>query len=169
MKKVMGHLKFNPAYRAVFIALIFILLIFSIGGYREAHAAPASVPGWTDCATQAALPYGIPQAQCDALLDLYTSTNGASWTDNTNWLADDDICSTWYGITCAGGNVTGISLGSNNLVGGLPSSLSDLTALTVLEEDNNLLLTGQIPTSIWSPPTALSLTTFLYDTTDLCV
>jgi len=53
----------------------------------------------------------IPEAECDALVALYTSTNGASWIDNTGWLVTDTPCS-WYGVGCDLGHVWSVSLNS---------------------------------------------------------
>lgn len=65
--------------------------------------------------------------QYDALTTLYTSTNGATWTNHTGW-GSGDACG-WYGIVCDQNatpsdntsNVIGINLYSNNLTGTLPS------------------------------------------------
>ena len=51
----------------------------------------------------------IPEAECDALVALYTSTNGATWADNTGWLVTDTPCS-WYGVTCDSGHIFMVSL-----------------------------------------------------------
>jgi len=66
----------------------------------------------------------VPQAQTDWLADLYTSTQGASWTNRTNWLTGDPCDNNWFGITCNAGktSVTIINLGSNNLQGSLPAT-----------------------------------------------
>ncbi len=97
----------------------------------------------TDCAVQG----DIPQAECEALIDLYTSTNGASWTDSpgNDWNQDDSPCS-WTGVTCSlgtSGNVTQIARMSEKLIGTIP----DLSALISLQKiylgDNQL--TGSIP------------------------
>ncbi len=66
----------------------------------------------------------VPQIERDAIMALYNSTDGANWTDNTNWGSGNPV-STWYGITVEniGGNdhITAIILYNNNL-GGLPTS-----------------------------------------------
>lgn len=80
-----------------------------------------------------------------ALVDLYDSAGGAAWTNNTNWKSANPI-DTWYGITVAGGRVTGIAL-NNNLVGIIPPSIGNLTELTSLEINQNSL-SGSIPTQI---------------------
>ena len=36
-----------------------------------------------------------------ALVDLYTATGGAGWTDNTGWNTPAGVC-TWFGVTCSG-------------------------------------------------------------------
>ena len=46
------------------------------------------------CSTQ------TPQSQIDALTDLYTSTNGPSWTTQTNWLEGDPCSNQWFGVAC---------------------------------------------------------------------
>ena len=78
-----------------------------------------------------------------ALVELYDSTRGASWTNNSNWLTAAPI-STWYGITANNNRVTGIQLAANNLTGVLPSALNDLDSLGVLNVAKNAI-TGRLP------------------------
>ena len=61
---------------------------------------------FTNCATQTQ----IPTTECDALVALYNSTNGAGWTNNTGWLQTDTPCS-WYGVTCANGSCDSVVIG----------------------------------------------------------
>lgn len=72
----------------------------------------------------------IPASERAVLTNLYTSTNGASWTNNSNWNGPVGSECSWFGVTCDGtqSHVTGIDLGVNNLVGTLPS-ISGLIAL----------------------------------------
>ena len=63
-----------------------------------------------------------------ALVDLYNSTNGPSWTHNTNWLTGP--VSTWQGVTVTGNRVTALSLPRNNLNGSV--FLNNLGALNGL-------------------------------------
>ena len=88
---------------------------------------------------------GIPASERAVLVNLYNSTNGASWINNTGWMGTAGTECTWYGVTCDGSqsHVNAISLASNHLVGTLPS-LSGLTALQVFVVNNNQL-TGSIP------------------------
>jgi Leucine-rich repeat (LRR) protein len=70
----------------------------------------------------------IDQAECEALWDLYTFTNGASWSTKTNWMwvngeTTTDTACDWYGVTCANSatgsfrpkTVTNLCLSSNNI------------------------------------------------------
>ena len=84
-----------------------------------------------------------------ALVDLYNSTDGANWVNNTNWLSSQPI-STWFGISMAGPRVGAIFLTVNGLNGQLPATLGSLDSLAGLVIDGNPLLTGPIPASIGS-------------------
>ena len=82
-------------------------------------------------------------AQREALVALYNATGGPNWTNNTNWLTDNDI-STWYGVTVFNGQVTRLVLSENSLSGNLPEELVALRNLEVLSLNNNDL-SGRIP------------------------
>lgn len=84
----------------------------------------------------------VPETDSLALVDLYNSTNGATWKDNTNWLTGQ--VTSWSGVTIADGRVTRIELNSNNLSGSLPASLGDLAALQYLHLNHNQL-SGSMP------------------------
>ena len=62
-----------------------------------------------------------------ALVALYNSTNGSSWTDNNNWLTGPVY--TWTRVEVFGGFVSSIKLFSNNLKGSLPSEIGNLANL----------------------------------------
>ena len=87
----------------------------------------------------------IPASERTVLTNLYSSTNGAAWTNKTNWNGAAGSECTWYGITCDSGqgNVTAIDLSSNNLSGTLPA-INGLGSLQRLELWSNQL-TGSIP------------------------
>lgn len=96
----------------------------------------------------------IPQAERDALIALYNSTNGDSWTNNTNWRKPGDPSqfndrgteNTWFGVTCNAENtqVTRLNLSRNNLSGTLPTELNDLVNLTYINLYYNTI-SGSIP------------------------
>jgi Leucine-rich repeat (LRR) protein len=80
----------------------------------------------------------IPKKECQALVALYDSTNGENWEDNTGWNATNSPCS-WYGVTCQGRRVTGLSLGNNNLKGSISKKFFKLKKLkTLILSDNDL-------------------------------
>jgi len=113
----------------------------------------------------------IPQGQRDALVRLYNSTNGASWTNRSGWLGSAGSECSWAGVRCdeARTTVTEIDLGYNNLTGqpdvsGLPdvvrlqlsgnplASLFPPSILTLTKLENLGLsgcdLTGEIPQGV---------------------
>ena len=61
----------------------------------------------------------IYPAECESLLELYHSTDGANWKNNEGWNVTNTPCS-WKGITCDYG-VTWIELSSNQLTGAIPN------------------------------------------------
>ena len=76
---------------------------------------------------------------------LYRATGGEDWTDTTNWLSDEPL-SEWYGVETgdSSGEVVGISLGGNNLIGSIPGVLAELDSLATLDLGGNAL-GGEIP------------------------
>lgn len=88
----------------------------------------------------------IPLGERQALLDLYTSTNGAGWTTSTGWNGAPGTECTWQGVTCDGpqSSVTQLYLPGNNLTGSLPASIGTLSSLTGLYLWSNHL-SGIIP------------------------
>jgi Leucine-rich repeat (LRR) protein len=89
----------------------------------------------------------ISISECEALQDLYNSTDGANWQDNTGWLVSNTPCS-WFGIVCDGsGKLTEIHLQENKLQGQLPETIGYLSDLEYLNVSDNEL-TGAVPNSI---------------------
>ena len=81
------------------------------------------------------------------LVALYEATDGANWTNNTNWLSDRPL-NEWHGVTTdANEQVTHLELGENRLSGALPTSLGDLTHLERLWIGHNQL-SGALPSSL---------------------
>ena len=87
----------------------------------------------------------VPKIECQALVDLYSLTNGAGWTNNTNWLQNTAV-STWHGVMVDNG-VTQLHLYDNQLNGSIPSSLGNLSNLIYLFLHDNQL-TGSIPPTL---------------------
>ncbi len=101
--------------------------------------------------------------EIQALRDLYESTNGDSWTSQTDadpsndwpsgtqWDTVSSIteAANWFGVTVSNGDLMTLSLESNNLSGPLPSSIGNLTRLSQLKLSSNSL-TSSIPASLSS-------------------
>ncbi|MDH5606049.1 MAG: hypothetical protein OEY93_04110 [Anaerolineae bacterium] len=144
--------KFQPVRKPVSMIISLLMALALAAGVIPAQAAPQQIIVFTDCASSSAF---ISTTDCNALMDLYTATSGASWKNtvavNNIWGpgGDQDPC-TWYGVTCdtTTKRVTKLILFNNNLNGTLPASIGDLTELTELTLDNNLSLGGTIPASI---------------------
>ncbi|GEM_PF-1772908 len=120
------------------ISVSFIMLIIvAMFNINSANAA-------CDCTNTVVT--GVPQIECEALVALYNSTNGAGWTNKTNWDTTTDI-STWYGVIVSDGYVQSLSLDSNQLTGSIPSQLGNLTNLQHLVLNDNQL-SGNIPSQL---------------------
>jgi Leucine-rich repeat (LRR) protein len=85
----------------------------------------------------------IPTIECEALVALYESTDGANWTKNEDWNETDTPCD-WEGVTCDGEQVSRLYLYDRNLNGEMPPELGDLSGLERLLLFNNAL-SGAIP------------------------
>ena len=87
----------------------------------------------------------IPSSERQVLLDLYASTGGSSWGNQSGWNGPAGTECSWSGVGCdtAGAHVTEINLDSNGLSGTLPS-LAGLPQLQYCILSNNRL-TGSIP------------------------
>jgi hypothetical protein len=90
----------------------------------------------------------IPQAECEALADLYIGTNGPHWTNQSGWLQTNTPCN-WYGVLCNNGHVIALALANNHLSGLLPPTLSNLSGLVVISMYDNQL-SGSIPPQLGS-------------------
>ena len=80
-----------------------------------------------------------------ALVALYNSTNGANWTDKSNWLTGP--VASWAGVAIVLNRVQTLSLPNNNLTGSLPNAFCDLSRLEYIYLNNNSL-SGTIPACI---------------------
>ena len=83
------------------------------------------------------------------LSELYNATEGANWTDKTNWRSTGAL-STWYGVFMDGqGRVEELQLSANGLTGTIGAELGALTQLTGLYLNDNRL-TGKVPPELES-------------------
>jgi len=95
----------------------------------------------------------IPPAERNALIALYNSTGGATWSDNTGWLGAEGTECTWFGVSCSPslGLVHTIRLIDNQLSGVIPPELGNLSLLVTLNLSENEL-TGSIPPGLENAP-----------------
>jgi hypothetical protein len=70
-----------------------------------------------------------------ALVALYSSTDGASWTNKTNWTSGP--IDSWFGLTLTGQTITAIQLPANNLSGSVADQLSDIEGLQIIDLAHN--------------------------------
>ena len=100
----------------------------------------------------------------DALIALYGITNGPNWANDANWSSSEPL-EEWYGVTTdTDGRVKELDLQSNNLIGPIPSVISDLNSLKSLNLSFNPDLAGAIPQSI----SRLNLEALTLEGTMLC-
>ena len=101
----------------------------------------------------------VTAVDTEPLVALYNATDGANWTNNTNWLTNEAI-SEWHGVTTnSDGRVTRLQLNNNQLTGPIPAELGNLANLQRLFLYGNML-TGPIPAALGNlahPPVAVSL------------
>lgn len=121
------------------LALAFMLVATSVAS-ADAAVAPAPVPAAFTCGSVSE----IPTVECQALVDFFTDTLGGIWTRNDGWLQTDTPCG-WYGVRCAAGHVSAISLRENGVNNGGVSALGGLLYLTRLD----LSLNGISRDDIW--------------------
>lgn len=102
---------------------------------------------WLNAASHAA----IPAQERDALLAIFLSTNGSSWTASSGWQGAAGSECQWLGVRCTSGdtNVEGIFLGENNLTGTLPPQVGVFSRLTAFELHGNRI-GGTLPSQIGS-------------------
>eukprot|EP01040_Poterioochromonas_malhamensis_P014025 gene14026-15493_t len=106
----------------------------------------------------------FPVNEYNYLKELYDSTNGSNWFDNTNWNFENislynPCLQRWYGVFADCGKstegnsaegTTGLYLDANNLIGRLPSILTNFTVLIDFWVSDNHL-TGPFPSFIDCP------------------
>lgn len=124
---------------------VFLLFGFALMVLKHDGGVQAAEPQQDfDCADNPS----IPTVECEALLAFYHATGGDDWTNSTGWLSDFDPA-LWHGVTVNEGHVESLILDNNNLTGGLPAQLADLSRLVELNLRENQL-SGTLPAGIGS-------------------
>ncbi len=72
-----------------------------------------------------------------ALVTLYNSTGGSTWTNRTNWLTGH--VDTWSGVTVNGQSITAVALNGRGLINAVPDQLVDIASLQTLNLSGNAL------------------------------
>lgn len=105
------------------------------------------------CTTAFAASYA--EVQFLGLEALYNSTNGQEWVASAGWRDNlIDICN-WYGVACDSdsGNVTGLSLSSNGLVGDVSEATALMNVSSLKEVDlSDNRLSGPVPSMLGLMP-----------------
>jgi len=112
----------------------------------ETDFEPVIYPDFENLSTNCNAVTEVSTIECESLLELYNSTDGANWTNNDGWNLGNTPCS-WYGVTCEEGQVTKIWLWENDLNGSIPIELGQLSNLTSLSLYSNQL-SGSIPVEL---------------------
>jgi Leucine-rich repeat (LRR) protein len=86
----------------------------------------------------------IPEDEKNALLSLFTATNGGSW--NVQWNISEPV-ENWHGVKIRDNHVVSIELGRNNLTGCLPKEIAAFKRLEVLNLALNNLR-GNFPNEV---------------------
>lgn len=128
--------------RSVLFVVVMSFLVIGSSLMALTSVQYAAAAGF-DCASVTEL----PQAECAALVAFYQSTDGANWTDNSNWLVTNTPCQDWAGVICGEGYVEEIYLPANNLRGSLPAELSALSQMAFFDVSGNAVQ-GTVPASL---------------------
>jgi len=112
--------------------------------------APTAIPTPIPTSLPSISPTSVPPEH-RVLCDVYYSTKGSlksqKWSCGSRRNPLSAVCD-WNGVLCQNGNVVvKIALNSFDLVGTLPSTIGQLTALSSFDVSNNHL-TGSLPSSI---------------------
>ena len=140
----------TKSLRPVVLFLVTLLLLTSsaCGSNKSTPEATINVPVEPlpnfDCTTVT----DVPQTECQALLMLYSTTNGDGWLNKTGWMESTTI-GDWYGVKLSGGHISSINLSQNQLSGYIPAEIGNLSYLSYLDLSHNAL-TGNIPSELGS-------------------
>lgn len=107
----------------------------NVTGNRLTGAVPLELPleVKSDSATDVLSSQPQPDAdEREILTELFNSCGGKKWIRREYWGSRVDICS-WHGVGCSNdGHIMMLNLQSNNLVGGIPEQIFNLTRLELL-------------------------------------
>lgn len=135
------HARFDPLH----MAIITLLALFTVASTPTQMSATSICDSVTE----------IPQIECQALMAIYSSSNGTNWSNNSGWLSTNTPCN-WYGVYCNPGHIVVLDLSNNQLSGSIPTELGNITSLSHLSLYDNQL-TGNIPPELSNLTNLISL------------
>jgi Leucine-rich repeat (LRR) protein len=136
----------------------YYISVAGYGGAKGSMTINVHQPAvYTDCSAVA----DVTEPECQALVDLYTSTAGASWTNHTAWLETNEVC-TWWGVLCSSGALYQINLYDNNLVGPFDGDFTSATSITHFSAGANQI-SGTMSAVIAALPTSLQVLSLQYN------
>ena len=128
--------------------LVVMLALILFVGCSSTGDSPTATPTSMPTATPTPMPGALDR---DALVELYSATDGANWSSSSNWLSDAPI-GEWLGVTTdANGRVTELFLEQNQLSGEIPPEFGNLTHLEWLFLSGNQLR-GCVPAGLRDVP-----------------
>ncbi|HPH95721.1 MAG TPA: hypothetical protein PKW33_03990 [Anaerolineaceae bacterium] len=130
--------------KAILMGVGFLTIWLALSLSTPAAGSASAAPNVFDCS----IVTDVPLTECQALVDLYDTAGGSTWTAKTGWRNASTVCS-WFGVTCTGGHVSGLDLNNNGLAGPLPAGLGNLTSLVDLNLSGNAL-SGPLPAGLGS-------------------
>ncbi|HEY3405545.1 MAG TPA: hypothetical protein VGK59_19315, partial [Ohtaekwangia sp.] len=97
------------------------------------------------------------RVEYEALKTFYDSLGGAGWTTKTNWPTGtwprhkyNTEFNNWFGLTVVNGDVTRINYSANNLIGKIPSAVSQLKRVNYFRFYTNPGVTGKMPAGLFT-------------------
>ena len=89
----------------------------------------------------------VPNNERLALNKFYRTTDGTAWCTSTNWNTSLPV-STWYKVGVLASHVHSLVMSSNNMSGYIPTEISQLKHLRMIELASMPYLKGKIPSSM---------------------
>lgn len=129
---ILGFFWSFAVIKAIVFFLSIVWILYHIPDHAAADISPSICMSTTD----------VPSSECEALIELYNSTDWEYRAVNTSRWVSPTVCS-WYGIWCTlvewTSHISTITLNNNNLSWTLPSTLTNLPFLENLSMTHNNL------------------------------